>query len=1066
MAETGLESARSLCAAGPLAAEKALIDRVAQLQAASRDDPRLLAEPVRIVVPSRSLREHLAARLVAELGALAGMRLQTLNGLARDLLAGAGQAAGGGDALFPVLVRRAAREQAALRAVLEGLEDGYGTATAAVADLLDAGFMPEIPAHREALEEAISEAGLPPDTQSRVAAIVSTAAATAAALVELGFERDSGRLRRAAELLETDPGCLTSRALFIHGFSDATGAVSDLLEALVRSHGACVVVDLAPDPAQPDRADFGVAFTERLLTRLGVVASAPPAAPAESVALHAMRAVGCEAEVRAVAERVHALVESGVPAERIGVVARDSAPYAVAVRTHFGRLGIAFAAPGTSGPPSDRGRKLHALLALLSEGEATPADRWLDVLGNLERGARADLRLGLHAMGSPRLLDVAALDLQRLEADERLDPRGNYALPARRGLVEATDEKAAYAEKRCLSGDLLRDTIAAAQRACERLVKWPERCTVLEHTQRLRQLVRDNLAWEAGETTASVERAITGLDAALANVDLAFEEFVLLARRALRDAGDEDFGSAGAGVRFFGVVEARSHSFEHLFLLGLNRDVFPRPLLDDPLLPDVVRRPLEPLLPEIPLKSRTFEEEHYLFAQLLAASPQVTLSWQVADDDGRARTVSPFIERLRGAGVLPEPLDVVGAHAEPSQSRPVLRTAREAALLEGLHGAPERFGELLELAAAEVGEFDPAAGGVSAQHLAAGRRAVLRELGDHFGSNELGPYFGFVGPVRHAADVRRTDLYITQVERLVRCPWQLYLTRLLRIEPPPNALDALPELTPQLRGNLVHAVLDRIVVEALSKVDAAPSAGPIAWPAPDAFEALLAQTAQALVRKEGIGLRGFDRLLAESVRPVVMAARELDWPAEGTEVACVASEAAGVVEVGLPPRAIHYRVDRVDEVSGSRRLVDYKTGKTHSQKKLHEEVAAGEQLQAAAYAFGSQGVGRYLYLAEDRVEKAIVEASSEDAALHEAFEEAVSTALLAFDAGAFFPRLTDATGTQPASQCAYCEVREACVQGDAGARARFARWTERERGQSPAEAQALALWRLGAGVAR
>jgi hypothetical protein len=253
------------------------------------------------------------------------------------------------------------------------------------------------------------------------------------------------------------------------------------------------------------------------------------------------------------------------------------------------------------------------------------------------------------------------------------------------------------------------------------------------------------------------------------------------------------------------------------------------------------------------------------------------------------------------------------------------------------------------------------------------------------------------------------------------------------------------------------------VADALPQGEAQPPGLQVGWPEPDALDALLAKCAATLVRDEGIGLPGFDRLLAEVVRPLLATARELGWPVPGSDVRCLAAEASGVVEVGLPPRSIHYRADRVDEVAGVVRLVDYKTGKARSQRKLLEDVARGQRLQAAAYAFGGSGEGRYLYLAAGASPKAVVEAHAGDLELHEAFETTVSTALLAFDAGAFFPRLTDAPGTQPASQCEHCEVREACVQGDAGARARIARWSERERGASPAEVQALALWRLGIG---
>ena len=1065
MDETGAQTGASPIAAGPVAAERWLIEQVLALLDEARADPALLVQPIRIVVPSASLREHLAARLTAGRGALAGVRLQTLNGLAREVLASAGDRVGPGDRLFPVLVRRAAREQPALRAVLEGLEDGYGAATGAVADLLDAGFMPDVPAHGEALTEALQEAGLPPETQRRVAAVVATAAATAEALAAHGLERAGGRLRRAAERLEGDASLLPARATFVHGFADATGAVSDLLEALTRACGAHVVIDLAPDPAQPERSDFGVAFTERLRSRLGIHQTEASGGEAGTREFTALRAVGTDAEVRGVAERISALIDAGVRPERIGVVARDSAPYAIAVRTQFGRLGIPFAAPGTPGPPSGRGRLIHGLLALLAERAATPADRWLDLLARLSRGERADLRLGFHAMGSPRLADVANLDVQRLAADAALDQRGDYALPARSGLVAETDERAAHAARRRLSGTLLSDAIAAARAAHECLTAWPARASMLAHAARLRALLRDELAWGADEPLAAVERALASLDEELGSFDLEYEEFVLVVRGVLRDLGNEDFGSAGAGVRFYGVVEARSHTFDHLFLLGVNRDVFPRPLLDDPLLPDSVRRRLEPLLPEIPLKSRVFEEEHYLFAQLMAASPRVVLSWQVANDEGRARTVSPFVERLRSAGVLTRCDDVAGAHAAPRAGVPLLCTAQEAALLEGLHGAPERFGELLTLAAGEVAQLDLHGEGVAADRLAAGRQAVLRELGDRPGIDELGPYFGFLGAVRHSADVRRADLYVTHVERLIRCPWQLFLTRLLRIEPPPNALDTLPDVTPLLVGNLVHRVLERIVADAFS-ASAARREG-IAWPAPDVLEVQLGETAAALLREEGVGVAGFERFLVEVARPLVLAARTLEWPDASSSWRCVAAEADGSVQVGLPPRTVHYRVDRVDAQGDRQRLIDYKTGSSETQAKLPKDVARGKRLQAAAYAFGSGGEGRYLYLAaEDLAKKAVVEAQADDAELHEAFEEAVSTALLAFDAGAFFPRLTEAGGTQPAAACKHCEVREACLQGDAGARARIAAWAERERGESPAESQALALWRLGGEGAR
>ena len=47
-----------------------------------------------------------------------------------------------------------------------------------------------------------------------------------------------------------------------------------------------------------------------------------------------------------------------------------------------------------------------------------------------------------------------------------------------------------------------------------------------------------------------------------------------------------------------------------------------------------------PVLPDVPIKKRGEDEERYLFAQLLAAAPNVTVSWTECDDDGKATPAS------------------------------------------------------------------------------------------------------------------------------------------------------------------------------------------------------------------------------------------------------------------------------------------------------------------------------------------------------------------------------------------------------------------------------------------
>ena len=96
----------------------------------------LRQQPVRIVVPSRALRLHLQARLAQTCGAVVGLEIHSLRGLALAVLDAAGKRPRPGAALLVPLVRHAAARDVALGSVL-GLEGGARAVAAAVRDLLD-----------------------------------------------------------------------------------------------------------------------------------------------------------------------------------------------------------------------------------------------------------------------------------------------------------------------------------------------------------------------------------------------------------------------------------------------------------------------------------------------------------------------------------------------------------------------------------------------------------------------------------------------------------------------------------------------------------------------------------------------------------------------------------------------------------------------------------------------------------------------------------------------------------------------------------------------------------------
>ncbi len=238
---------------GAIAAEARLLDELEALIRTGIDDLALLRQPIRVVVPSRSLREHLSIRLVERNGrAVAGVEIQTLHSLALSVLTRARAGAVADETLFPVLVRQLARQKPALSELLDSLRNGYSVVEADVADLLDAGFEA---VHADAVHEQIREFSRSPHKE-RAEAVVQVAVAVCEQLDKTGIGHRSVLDRRARELLETDPDVvLPSRAVFVFGFADATGVQTDLIEALVRHCGARVLIDQPPDPDDPTRPD-------------------------------------------------------------------------------------------------------------------------------------------------------------------------------------------------------------------------------------------------------------------------------------------------------------------------------------------------------------------------------------------------------------------------------------------------------------------------------------------------------------------------------------------------------------------------------------------------------------------------------------------------------------------------------------------------------------------------------------------------------------------------------------------------------------------------------------------
>jgi hypothetical protein len=1048
---------------GARAAERRLLEQLGDVLASGRDG---LAVPVRVVVPSRSLRHHLIRVITRQRGGVAGLNVQTLYGLAMEVLARSDTPAPAGDAGFEVLVRRLATAQPSLRSTLGELDDGYDAVVGAVRDLLDAGFQP---GNEEGVIERLDEVAgeVAPERVERARALVQLATEVLEHTDALGVWRSTQALQLAEdELHARGPDALPTRALFIHGFADVTGVGADLLLALVRVHGGLVVLDRPPDPADPAREDPGTGFLSRIGERLARLDHEEDTDGGEPTEISRVEASDIESEARWIADRVRELIDSNIEPEGIGVVSRSLEGLVLPLRRHFRRLGIPFSGCGATVPGASLRRHLSRLAELLRAGDGTDVDLWIEARGDWH--GRTELLLGLRVLGLLRVVDVAGLASAGL-------PAKGVTLPV---AVSEEEESEEERQHRVLPASALERAAADAGRLLKVFGRWPETASPRRH-RRLTLEVLDALDWladspkhgRAAECLAALCRELPP------DLEIARPEWLKLVADRLHRAGEVAIGGHGGGVQVLTVVEARARTFKRLFVAGVSRGVFPRVVHEDPMLPEAVRARLAAdVLPEMPVKGRSADEERYLFAQLMSSAPVVEVSWHLYGADGTL-TPSPFVDRL----ALREdigPLETAPQLWPVEDTAPRPRPAYELAVLAAPKVETEGFERLLGAAISEGLLNDERRSEISSDELAAARADVLSAVEPAPASIGPGPWFGFTGVAGRQAD---DPMWVTRLEATGTCPWRAFIEQRLGIYPLPDPHLGLPGVDGMLVGQVVHGVLEQIVLDAVADapgdLDNAVAGPPVRvpWPSGERFDELVRREARRTALREGLATIGMAPLLEARARQFLDLAKELEWGDGGALADVLAPEVEGVVEIKGLERPLAFRADRVDMGTSGPELVDYKAAKPLSTAKTPEtrdshvldKVAKGRLLQAAAYAAAAaprDGGGRYVYLKpddrwHDEMRNVMVRADDEETVAF--FEGAVRTIAEGRLRGIAFPRLEEAD-LRKAEHCSYCRVAEACRRDDSGFRRRLVEWMgAAARSDDRDEKAARELWWLG-----
>lgn len=1031
------------------------------------------ARGLRVLVPSREVRDHLRRRLAEADVPTFDLRFQLLPEFAETLLAAADTRRGFPGPEWDLLNPRS------LRVLLAGVVRrwcvaGPATGLRAVAD--QGGFLDALLGTITDLEEAsvsatalasrsggvddlTHEAGGPGDA----VALAELYARWEAALAERRLETRPRRMARAA----LAAAALEDTRLVIYGFYDWSGVQERLLSAAATGRHVTVYV--------PGLAGAGQNYSQPLLERfaeLGLVREdlAEPATPPRRPTFVSAAGERREAEeaVRALLGR---LVDNPLPLDRVAFLYRAAEPYSEAILEALQRSGLPawpFDPPRLGQTPA--GRTARLLL------EAAQSDRSrrrvLDVL---------DVALPLRTAVDPgaaalRLADWDALTREanvvagssgwegalpaygrrlraRLRALDRVDAKDAEGSsedaptrPASRGRIVAELESLEALEREITP-------LLAALDALNAATDWG----TLADT-----LVAELGRWlgpgpERDQVVAAVLE-LGGIGATGEAVDGS------LAARALGDALDTHaapgFQSDASGVFVGGVMAARGLTFDIVYLLGVNDRVFPRQASPDPLLRDAERMRLTAAGYRLPLFRRQREEEAALFELTLGSAPEVSLFWsRVEPATGKPRLPSPALMALAGAG---EGRRVSAGELEAAARRTPLdraTAAREAGRREP--GRPVAFAPAEALRgdeALDTREFErlfvsAAVGAGAGERLAglAGRDPAFRRALDaevaRWRSPVLSAWDGrLVDPAALAALAARFPeggaWSPTTLEGYARCPFHFFVETLLDAEPLEEP-EALTRIDPLDRGQLLHAVLCEFLEPSgtLGRIRADPDAER------GRLEHLAARhlaefEAEGRVGRPLLWRLDRERLVRDLLewfdyerrRPLALETTRREWrfgmPATGDQPDDPTSRLEPLRIEDASGRAVAFRgrIDRVDVDPGGRRLrvVDYKSGRKPNSARTSGFIR-GESLQLPVYllaaaegAAGAEGEAEYLYLSGGTAADTL-----EPGSLDELRGQLAKRALVLVDgirAGLFF-------GAAGESGCAPCRLAGVCGPG-------------------------------------
>ncbi|MFT7617308.1 MAG: RecB family exonuclease [Planctomycetota bacterium] len=1001
-----------------------------------------LRAPIIVLVPSRALKRQLTRLFLERFGgALLGLEIQTPYSLANAILASDSSESEADPGFSSILIRREAANLHELNRLLAKFNDGHGLCSGSVSDLLSAGLDEETADLCRSEIQKIDDEPL----KQRGLELIDLSLKTRQQLIAMSLSRTSFVFERASTALSApDLPHVHFSKILVFGFSDAPGRTTEFLRDLLGRFDGHYYLDLPPEITDSQAESKGAVFAREFAQGLGFTKDEVDSQETKRLLpaqWQGFSAVGTEAEIREVAGRVAALVDDGCDPCKIGIVVRDMHTFLPAIRVQFEAFAIPFrggALPRGFHPMSST---CGALQGLILGDRAFSLDQLMELIAagtGVFKSSHSISRIGLRLRGL-NLKTVGDLDEWR-----KIHPHDTHETSRLDFTSEIENEGDGWTAKQLhLSNDVFRQFLTLVDTIREWSERQSEQQSVGQWTSALQILLGETLGWQERQDSAELLKGLSEFRASFDSIDapVSRTEFQKIFNTNMGAFLEVGAGNSGNGVEVLTLEKARSLTFNALFVVGVTRGTYPRLGNEDPLLTDKIRMPLGKVLNRLGRHKQRPDEESYLFAQLLESADEITLSWQRADDDGKTCARSPFIDRLElEEGRFPVehvPRDLNEAiERDVELKRAILPV--DAALWSGAHGSRESQ----TAAKSAMLRFDrpDEMTTKSSNKIAQAWTDVIMEIDPNLSDQEerqrlqlISPWFGFLGQ-----DSRRKRTYVTTLEKTAGCPWQAFVSKLLGLEQTPDPWAELPELDALLIGNTVHRALETLV-----EVEAKNTEPPTA----DAINEAALIASKGQLGDLHTRLPGLASILATIARPFIQRAFALDWR-EDHSPEVVGVETTDSVTVKLENggnQVIYYKADRVDKAENGKSITDYKTGSPLSKAVKVETrlghtlkaINAGTLLQGAAYAVGTKGTGRYVYLKPETSDDAAIAELSFTEDLEKRFRAVAGRLMDAWHQGLFPPRLEAKDGT-PNTACDYCDLKAACLHGDSGSRRRLA----------------------------